>query len=497
MKRKLVEKVLALTLVAAMTMGVAACGNEAGSGTSDDKSSASDVSAQDSTESSSGDAEAPGDQEQEDEPESAYTVLTDENGDVYDLGGVEIIIRDWWSTEEDEDKDKTAYEEAREEYIDWIQKTYNFKIKQIAISTWDSVPEDFANYATTGGDEYYLFILRHSKEAVAAMNSGLMYDLSTIDCLDFTEEKWGGEGGLHNLFTKKGGIYGMRTGDPYPTGGVYFNKRLLQEAGINPDDIYTYQENMEWTWDKFEELCNQIQADTDSDGVIDRYAMCSFSMNAFRSAVYSNGGEFVGLDENGDYYNALESDETIEALNWMLHMRETYEMAYPEGADWNYWSTAFVNGEAAFAPGDELYLAGNDYNNMADDYGFVCFPMGPKASDYTNCYQGDPYCIPACYDADKAWKIAFAYNLYTEPVPGYEDYEAWVDDFLPNFRDTEAVEYTVARMLKNGMVTYHELIPGLDLGNDVIYAINKDNTPAQQTEAIRNTWNTYIEEANK
>lgn len=97
---------------------------------------------------------------------------------------MEIIIRDWWSSGEEEEP-KNAYEEARQEYRDWVQDTYNFKIKQVAISDWGSTPEDFLNYATTGGDENYVWILRQGAEFVSAMNSGLMYDLATLDCLDF------------------------------------------------------------------------------------------------------------------------------------------------------------------------------------------------------------------------------------------------------------------------------------------------------------------------
>ncbi|MGB8454541.1 MAG: hypothetical protein WCD89_19700 [Anaerocolumna sp.] len=131
------------------------------------------------------------------------------------------------------------------------------------------------------------------------------------------------------------------------------------------------------------------------------------------------------------------------------------------------------------------------------DIGFICFPMGPKATDYTNCYSDNVYAIPACYDADKAWKIAFAYNLYTEPVTGYEDYAAWKSDYYKNFRDTESVDLTLARMMENGMIIYHTMTAGLDMGEDLLWGISKDSTPAQQAEAIRGTWASYLKEANK
>lgn len=480
MKMKKAKQLMAAGLAAAITVTAAGCQSNGGgsenSGSKEGTDSSSNVSSVSS---------------ESETTEDGYTVLKDENGEVYDLGGMEIIIRDWWTPDE-ETEPSNAYEEARQDYLDWIQETYNFTIRQVAISTWDSTPEDFVNYATTGGDENYIFILRQGGELVSAMNSGLMYDLSTLDCLDFSEDKWKSD--IHELMSKDGAIYGMRGVEPEPRAGIFFNKRLLQEAGIDPDSLYEMQENMEWTWDKFEELCKQVQADTDNDGVIDRYAMTNFSSTLYPAAVHSNNGYFIGRDENG-YFSNLESEETMEALNWALDMIDKYEMKYPEDAEWDYTYTAFKNGEAVFDCA-EAYSAG-DWADMEDDFGFVCFPMGPKADDYANCYNDNVYVIPACFDADKAWKLAFAYNLYTEPIPGYEDYEAWKSSYYNNFRDTESVDLTLARMMENGMIDYNLMIPNLDLGEDLMWGISKESTPAQQAEKIRNTWAAYLDEANK
>lgn len=488
MKRKVVKRWMAASLATVMTVGAVGCGNASDSATTD--APAADTAT--TTTEAATTAETTTEADTEEAVADAYTVRTDADGNVYDLGGMEIIIRDWWTADE-EVEPTNAFEEAREEYYDWIQETYNFKIKQVAISDWGSTPEDFLNYATTGGDENYIFILRSGSELVSAMNSGLMYDLSTLDCLDFSEDKW--RSGVHEIMEKDGAIYGMFAGNVEPKGGMYFNKRLLEEAGVDPESIYDLQESGEWTWDKFEEICKQVQADTDNDGVIDRYAMVNFGSTFYTEAVYSNGGEFIGKDANG-YYNDLESEETMEALNWALDMLSTYDYPQPADSEWDYWQSAFVNGCGAFIAG-ETYQAGQDWSEMEDDFGFVCFPKGPKASDYTNCYNDNPYCIPACYDAEKAWKIAFAYDLYTEPVPGFEDYNERLAGFYDSFRDTESVDLTITRMMENGMVTYHNMIPGLSLGSDVIWGISKDSTPAQQAEAIRNTWASYLEEANK
>ena len=150
MKSRFVKKLIAASLVTAMSVSMVACGEN------------TDDAPQSSTSS-----------EESDDSEK-YTVITDDEGNPIDLGGIEVVIRDWWTPSEEEEPNN-AYEEARQEYRDWIQETYNFTIKEMAISDWGSTPEDFLNYATSGGDEYYVFALRPGSELVAALNSGLMY----------------------------------------------------------------------------------------------------------------------------------------------------------------------------------------------------------------------------------------------------------------------------------------------------------------------------------
>ena len=360
MKKKMFNKVMAASMTAVMTISLAGCGSSAES-TDTAADAPADQAASETA--STAAAEETSAAEITEAQEEGPVALTDADGNVYDLGGMEIIVRDWWSSGEDEEP-KNAYEEARQEYRDWVQETYNFTIKQVAISDWGSTPEDFLNYATTGGDENYIWILRSGAEFVSAMNSGLMYDLSTLDCLDFSQDKW--KSGVHELCSKGTSIYGCNPLVPEPRGGVYFNKRLLEEAGINPDDIYAWQESGEWTWDKFEELCQTITADTDNDGVTDRWALVTDDSETKNEAVWSNDAEYIGM-EDGKYVNKLESDETLEALNWALDIMAKYKYM-PEDAEWDYWKTAFPNGDGAFLVG-QAYLAANEFKDMEDDFG--------------------------------------------------------------------------------------------------------------------------------
>ena len=427
--------------------------------------------------------------------EEDYTVITDENGDPIDLGGMDIVIRDWWSG--DPAEPTNDYEEARDEYREWIQETYNFTISQKAISDWTSTPADFVDYATTGGDENYIWILRDDPAITAALSSGLMYDLATLDCLDFSLPKFQ-RNKLQEQYAKGDSIYAMYAGYSEPRTGVYFNKRLLNDAGIDPETIYDMQADGTWTWDAFEEMMAAVQRDIDNDGVIDIYGLTLNEGNMTTIAVFSNNGSYIGKNDDGYFYN-LESPETLEALEWTVDMFTKYDLPDPEGAEWDYYKEAFINGQAAFMVEDEYAgTPGNFLQDMEDEVGFVMFPKGPQRDDYINVWSNNPVAIPACYDADKAWKLAFAWNLYTDQPAGYEDYMD-LSNAAAGIFDMRAIDETIPMMMDedHGTVAYHGLIPNLSLGEQFVWNIAPGSVVSEQVEAIRDTWKAYVDEANK
>lgn len=416
-------------------------------------------------------------------------------GKPYDLGGMVITICDWWSSDWHDSEPTTQTEEDTRAYREWLEETYNFTIKQVAATTWSDSPTDFTNIATTGTEENYVWILR-AGAYLTPMEAGLFYDLSTLDCLDFTDAKWNTI--VKDLTTQGESVYAMRPEPAEARKGIFFNKRLLAEAGVDPESIYDMQANGTWTWEAFEELCAKLHRDTDNDGIIDKYAMMSFSTHWLNAAVVSNGAGFVMVDENGKYYNAAETDAFLEAMNWAVDMLNKYEMSAPDGAEWNYFESAFINGEVALQCHEE-YFSGS-LANMEDDYGFVMFPKGPQSETSKWAPQDNVWVIPANYDADRAWKIAFAFNLFTNDTPGYGESEDWKLGFYGKYRDDRAVDETIAMMrdASTQFVWYSDLIPGYDLGNDYIYSVyGRTATPAEQAETMRATWQAYLDEANK
>ena len=433
----------------------------------------------------SGDADADDEEEEEFVIDRSKKAYIDQDGiyrysandEIVDLGGMEVIVGDWWSTDSEPE---TASEIARAEYIEEMEATYNFTISAQKVWNYGVYDEEYNNYATSGGDENYVLCVANGW-ITTPMRNGLMYDLSTLDCLDFTDEKW--DISTSNKMHLGGGIYGMRAEASEPRGGVYFNYRLLEEAGVDPESLYDMQANHTWTWDAFEELCAKLTRDTDNDGIIDIYAMSSFNGDLMNSICASNGAQIIDYDENGNFINATNTEEFLTAYDWAHNLRQLYEAPQPEGTEWNYSYDMFINAEVCMIVSEE-YRASSFNDSMADDFGFVVFPMGPDVDDYNGYSTDNAYVIPACYDEETAWNIAFAYNLYTNPTPGYDDDDDWKTPYYAVFRDERAVDETLEILRDHQEACIYPLVPDVNYNNNYWWNIDAE-TAAERYETMK------------
>ena len=482
---KAVRRMLAVSLAAVMAVGAAGCGKE--TTTTPDPTKAPDTTGGDVTETADP-TEAP-----VEEDLGVYTILTDENGNTLDFGGMHVIVRDWWAS--GERTTTNAYDEAKWEYVEWLEETYNFTIEEKAIGDWGSNQTDFQTYASEPDDgENYIFTLRAGDALLSMLDAGLMKDLNTLNVFDWTEDKFT-QNNAHKYMQVGDKIYGMRAGSPEPRGCLYFNKRLVQEAGIDPEQLYDWQLNNEWTWAKLEECLAKVQRDIDGDGQIDVYGMAQQGSDIHKCAVVVNGGSFIGKDENGKFYNNLENPATIEALNWSVDIRAKYEMPQPADSAWNWFFAEFINGNAAFMTG-QAYMAGQDLKDMVDDIGCLAFPTGPSSNGYKGYYEDNVMVIPANYSDEKAAKIALIYDLYTAPVPGFENSEGWKTGYYTQMDDTRSVDESLAYLVASGEPLHDTMVSGISLGADILWELGYTYQAAERAEALREQWNGHIEKAN-
>lgn len=423
-------------------------------------------------------------------------------GAPYDLGGMEIWIYDWWSPSDGsrQEADSTAIQDTYD-YRDWCMETYNYTIKQAAISDWAGNPEALLNFCNEETPSANAVFIMRPDSVGNAMKNGLLYDLASLDAFDFEDEKWN-QASLD--FLRAGdSIYAMSTGKSEVRQVVFFNKRLLEDAGIDPDSLYTLVEEDAWTWDAFEDMLAQCQRDTDNDGVVDIYGMAAFQSDLYLAAVFSNGGSFFDVDADGNFIITATEPEAVDALNYAVDLIVKYQM--PQGdAEWNYMYPAFKNGMAAFHVGQTYEVnPGSDLDGMEDEFGIVPFPKGTSdKAEFCHVQSENLWVMPGQYDAETANKIAFAVNLWTNETPGYEtseDDEAWKTTLYNRFCDDESIDITYALLRENPKVNKTALL-GSDndvLGRDFFWTLNGGGvTVAEQMEVKLPTWQALIDDAN-
>ena len=416
-----------------------------------------------------------------------------------DLGGMEIIIGNHFTPEDPPD---FGFKSSVEVYREKIMEKYNFYIDRECVAGWGDMVDAYIESVQAGTPIAQIFELDY-RFVAEPMKKGLYYDLATLDELDFSEEKWNDS--VREFMTVGDSIYGMKAGVSEPAGGVLFNKRLFEEAGLDPNLPYDLQASGEWTWSKFEELCKILTRDTDGDGQTDVYATVSQGVATIQCLVSSTGSGFVEKDKDGMLYNNLQSEEVTGALNFAVNLyQKGYEMPQPEESQWDYFIPAFQEGKAAMQFSEPYRCSpGNVYGDcMEDDVGFVMPPKPDGAESYHSYLCDNIVVIPSCYDEETAGNIAYAYNLYTEMLEADDGGEGWEEEYYSWFMDERAVDETIqyfvtgncASQLKWTAVEGKEDI----FGPMLLWQYPFHNTtPEEQVKKISKEWDAIIAEVNQ
>lgn len=374
-----------------------------------------------------------------------------------DLGGKDVIVADWWSTGEVVEP-ATQKEEDTKAYRDDMQALHNFTLTQTNIGAWAEYQEIFTTSTMAGDPAADIFIM-DQKFCPEPLKQGLFYPVSDLPSFDKTDKIWNAS--IADYMTQNGKVYGFSEEQNGPGLGVFFNKRLFEEAGLDPDLPYDLQASGEWTWAKLEEISKTLTKDSNSDGVTDIYAICAWQVEVVKAAVFSNGSDYIKFNETtSKYENNQSSDEFLDAVNLGV---DFYQKGYikpdPEGAAFTWFEGAFKNGEAAMCVTE--WYRNTAFQDMADDWGFVFFPAGPKGKMQT-MYTGNVRIMPTGLDAQVADDVAYAYSLWVAPAPGYEDAAADYTYYDTLVRDDRAVLETLVPMIEGqGVRSLLYQVPGL------------------------------------
>ncbi|MBR5288492.1 MAG: hypothetical protein IKU34_07890 [Clostridia bacterium] len=406
-----------------------------------------------------------------------------------DLGGAEVFIYDYWTASADRKAEPNEEEQAQYDYRDWIEATYNCKITQIQKGDWTTNVQELINFCTAPDGTLCLFILPPDFVGTPMANN-LFADWSKTDLIDLTADKWNAS--TVGFMTKAGGVYGVATGNSEPRQCLFFNKRVLEEAGIDWETIYDMQAEGTWTWAAFEDMLKQINKDTDNDGILDIYGMTGNNSDLYLMGAFSNGGTFFAFDEAGKLTITANSDETLEGLAWAKEIWANYGYQQPADGSWDYFKDAWKQGFCGFYM-YQTYGGFNDNSemaDMADEWGCVAFPMGPKGTTYLSVTSDNVTVIPNVYDDETVGKLALIYDLWTNATPGYDDEFGWIGNKY-NFTDDRAVDETYAMLREpehcaSNAVLYIGSLNDV-LGSPLLWQLG-GATPQELVEAATPAW---------
>ncbi|MCL2202997.1 MAG: extracellular solute-binding protein [Defluviitaleaceae bacterium] len=444
-----------------------------------------------------------------------------------DLGGIEIFIANWW---EDYDTDtfepRSAAERERLADRIYLQERHNFRIREVRAGDWEWARDNHAVRLITRNEEFHIWNLAPNWYGNAAPR-GLFAPIPQT----FFSEGYGGQMVWHRdsmnfaaMFADTGYTYGFTArgdGGGVPmTGGIAFNMRLFEEAGLPRDYPFILQREGRWTWDEFIRVGTQIQRDVDGDGVIDIFAHLGFNQEITARAVFSNGATFVDFCNDTDrLVSTINTPEFFEALEFLVNLRQVHGLGIHEedlGTDqWDFFVEMFNHGHAAMRTLTHGHVLAQVEPSLNDDWGFVAFPRGPRAANhYTYSTGGNLMAIPAVF-GDQVDDIMYAFMLWHRPLGIDEDDDVgdaddWIFEQLPFFPDERSVYETMVYHTRNPnlqRMSWHEILPGDDeiwrslfawrVWNDVDTENIVWNDPAQIIEAAQLEWEATIEAANR
>ena len=415
-----------------------------------------------------------------------------------DFGGKEIFIHDYWTSSTERKADPNEEEAAQYAYRDWIMETYNCKITQIADGDWGSNATKLTEFVSAPDGSYRIYILPPDFVSGPMNNNACAAWNGEGAIIDLTDKLWNQAD--VEFMTVGGKVYGLSTGVSEPRQCLYFNKRVLEEAGIDWNTIYDMQKDGTWTWAAFEDLLKTIQKDTDNDGVIDIWGMTGSNVDMYRVAVFNNGGKFFDVDENGKLFIAAGSDNTSEALAWSKDIFNTYFYQQPADGNWDYYKEAWKQGFCGFYMYQTYggFNDGSEMADMADEWGCVFFPVGPKGDTYYHIASNNISVIPNVYSDEEVAKLAYIYSLWFSDTPGFDDEDAWIGNKY-DYTDERAVDETYAtmRMSEHCAADKCLLLGSINdvEGSDYLWSL-AGSTPAELLEAKTPVWQALIDALN-
>jgi ABC-type glycerol-3-phosphate transport system substrate-binding protein len=330
----------------------------------------------------------------------------------YDFGGITVKLAWAWPAKYLEPSDETDRFNAR---VAEVEEKLNVKFEWVTIEGGEFWDKMVAN--TLAGDNYGSVMYTNPSYFAGWINAGIVADLGPIAeslNMDLSDPSW--DSVTRTMSTYDGKQYGLDKFVKEVNGGLIFNKRLIEEAGlVSP---YEHVKNGTWNWETFEQYAKALTV-VGADGTTTQWGFSSMTPQCIAdSLILSNDGELV--DISTDIPTVItDSENTLEALSLyqkMITVDKTIRIGDP--ADWESNIKAYAESSVAMFLAEQWVI---DYINTMEpeDFGYVYFPMGPKATDYVSTVGYFNFWIPSTIPFEEQQAALLTYsmlfdNLYPE-----------------------------------------------------------------------------------
>lgn len=280
-----------------------------------------------------------------------------------------------------------------------IEKRYNVELYYNNL-TWNGVIESINTSIMAGTPECDIYMVDLQFGIPAVLNS---YAMSLEDILLNSQEAKDGKieqkyidvlSGESDVITTlqftTDGLNYLFGGKALNLGGytLGYNKDLIEQYALT--DPYELYVNNNWTWDEWLKDMIAITQDTDGDGATDQWGWRAPWTTLTTQLLMSNGTTICGLtpDESGKISESLSSEATIEVLNFMYDMFQTYKVSFWDAdcdSNWNDNVYAYGKGNIGFFLGAAwIQQEADPDQDLFESIGMVNWPVGPHGNAETN-----------------------------------------------------------------------------------------------------------------
>ena len=408
----------------------------------------------------------------------------------YDFGGRVFKIGSYYDMTPD--PNSGALEAALADRIAEVEENYNCKIEFVDLG--GDYVADYVTSVLAGDPIVDIGYVVTQKLLPSLIEGGIAYPLSKLSALDLSEYKWRAD--VVEAGKYKGENYAMLLKDPEIRYGIFWNKTLFDQYGL--PNLYDLVDKGEWTWDKFQEIAGTANQDTDNDGNIDIYGF-NARENLAWCYLYSNGAYVATKTDSGIDID-LSDPKVIESLTGLQNF--TQNVKFRDAIDWSVegWDSFikdFRDGKYMMCL-EEFWISyaylNKEEDGMTDDWGWVPFPKGPSATDWS-CYgkeNGARFILNGVENPDD---VALVYDLITDLADTNEEWDDLMEDKLENWCDDAKTAELVAYIYNNKLAVINGVQGFGDLNGAINNMINEVAKGSMTPQTAIETYQSSIDEA--